>query len=245
MLNKYKVSSEELAKTDEIVQKVNRENLYSDFVSSQEEGFFRFMDYVYNVIDSLKKHAKISQFIEIRARIKDIDSALNNYQKNKILDDVFGIEIICASEEEIHKIKNELEKAFTSTRPKFHDKPNGYKAWHESYSAKNDAKDILEKWNLLDHNVPAVECQFKTIAVELNPEASHHDYKNVNKVEIQNKLENEFLIIGKQIPRMWVSRENGFHELKYKEIIQRLYPFVDITTIKEPEKDKKILGENK
>ena len=34
---------------------------------------------------------------------------------------------------------------------------------------------------------------------------------------------------------MWVSRENGFHELEYKEIIQKVYPFVDITTIKEPE----------
>lgn len=245
MLDKYKISSEEIEKTNEVVAKVNRENLYSNFVSSQEQGFFRFMDYVYNVIDSLKKHAQISQFIEIRARIKDIDSALNNNEKNKILDDVFGIEIICASEDEIHKIKNELEQAFVSTRPKFHDKPNGYKAWHESYSAKEDAKDTIRDWNLLEHDVPAVECQFKTIAVELNPEASHHDYKNVNKAEIQSKLEKEALIIGKQIPRMWVSRENGFYELEYKEIIQRLYPFIDVTTIKEPEKDKKILGENK
>lgn len=38
---------------------------------------------------------------------------------------------------------------------------------------------------------------------------------------------------------MWVSRESGMIELSYKEIIQRIYPFVDVTKIKEPEKDLK------
>ena len=245
MLNQYKLSEEELLLSNEIVEKANREKLYSTFVQSQEVGFFRFMNYIYSVIDSLKKHAEISQFIEIRARIKDTDSAINNFEKNKMLDDVFGIEIICATENEIHKIKSELEKVLRSTRSKFHDKPNGYKAWHESYSVNPKTSQDVEEWNLLDYEVPAVECQFKTIAVELNPNASHHDYKNVNKAEIQSKLEKEALIIGKQIPRMWVSRENGFYELKYKEIIQILYPFKDVTTIKETEKDNKILGENK
>ena len=233
MLDQYK----ETISTNEIIERVNKENLYSDFVNSQENGFFEFMNYVYDVIENLKNRAQISQFIEIRARIKDTDSAVKNFQKNKMLDDVFGIEIICANENEIHEIKEELEKTFKSTRSKFHDKPNGYKAWHESYSVR--AEKINSK--LANHNVPAVECQFKTIDVELNPDASHHDYKKINPKEIQEKLNNEALIIGKQIPRMWVSRENGFYELKYKEIIRRLYPFVDITTIKEPEEKNKLI----
>lgn len=237
MLCEYKVNTDE-KRTQQLVERVKREKVYIDFVKSQEQGFFRFMNYVYDVINNLKNKAKVSTFIEIRARIKDIQSALNNYEKNKILDDIFGMEIICANERDINVIKNELEKNLRSTRGKVHDKENGYKAWHESYSASSNPKDEFSKWNLLDHNVPAVECQFKTIEVELNPEASHHDYKKVNKEAIQKKLENETLEIGKQIPQMWVSRENGFHELEYKEIIQKVYPFVDITTIKEPE-DKK------
>lgn len=234
MLDQYKVCIEE-EKQAQTINSINKENLYADFIHSQEQGFFRFMDYIYTVVDELKRKAKVSQFIEIRARIKDIKSALINFEKNKLLDDVFGIEIICATENDIHTIKDELEKYLYSTRPKFHDKSNGYKAWHECYSAKTSAKEQLKKWSLYGECVPAVECQFKTIAVELNPEASHHDYKNVDKAQMQSKLENETLKVGIQIPRMWVSRENGFHELQYKEIIQRVYPFIDITTIKEPE----------
>lgn len=233
LLEQYKV---EQSNNEEIAKRVQEEKLYLTFVKEQEKGFIRFINYVYDIIDNLKQKAIISPFIEIRARIKDTESAINNYNNNKILDDVFGIEIICANETEIYKIKEELEKVFQSTRQKVHNKANGYKAWHESYSAKDESNEHVEKWGLLEDDVPVVECQFKTIAVELNPEASHHDYKNVNRKEIQKKLENKTLKIGQQIPRMWVSRENGFHELDYKETIQRLYPFVDVTTIKEPEK---------
>lgn len=238
MLEQYKV---EQPNSEEVAEKVKKENVYLEFIKGQEAGFIRFINYVYETIENLKAKAEISPFIEIRARIKDIDSAIKNNSNNKILDDVFGIEIICASEEEIHKIKSELEKTLKSTRKKFHDKSNGYKAWHESYSAITTENENINKWKLLDNDVPVIECQYKTIEVELNPEASHHDYKKVDKKEIQEKLERETLKIGKQIPKMWVSRENGFHELEYKEIIQRLYPFIDVTTIKEPEKDVKTI----
>lgn len=234
MLEQYKV---EESNNEEIAKRLQKEKIYLNFVKEQEQGFIRFINYVYDVINNLKQKAIISPFIEIRARIKDTESAIKNYTNSKMLDDVFGIEIICANEDEIHKIKDELEKTLKSTRTKFHNKINGYKAWHESYSARDEQSKNIEKWKLLDYDVPVVECQYKTIEVELNPEASHHDYKNVNREDIQKKLENETLKIGRQIPRMWVSRESGFHELQYKEIIQRLYPFVDITTIKEPEKN--------
>lgn len=234
MLEDYKVNMKNNIKL--LAEKVNVENIYNDFVKAQEQGFIRFINYINSVVDMLKQKAKISPFIEIRARIKDSSSALRNYDRDRLLDDVFGIEIICANENEIRVIKEELEKHLKSTRTKKHDKPNGYKAEHESYSAKpNIDNEEIRKWKLEKDDVPAVECQFKTISVELNPEASHHDYKKVNRQEIQQKLENKFLEIGKEIPRMWVSRENGIIELSYKEIIQKIYPFVDITTIEEPE----------
>lgn len=234
MLEDYKINV-----GNNVAEKVNKENLYNEFVSAQEQGFIRFINYINGVIYILKQKAKISPFIEIRARIKDTNSALNNFFNNKLLDDVFGVEIICANEKEIEIIKNELEKNFKSTRSKKHNKSNGYKAEHESYSINNKNNEDIEHWHLDRDDVPVVECQFKTIEVELNPEASHHDYKKVDKQEIQSKLETQTLEIGKEIPRMWVSRETGMHELSYKEIIQRIYPFVDITTIKEPEKDLK------
>lgn len=238
MLDEYKVDVNNDVKL--LAEKVNMENIYDDFVRLQEQGFIRFINYVYSVVNILKQKAKISPFIEIRARIKDSGSALRNYKKDRLLDDVFGIEIICANEDELKVIKQELEKSLRSTRTKPHNKPNGYKAEHKSYSAKpNIDNEDIRKWELEKEDVPAVECQFKTISVELNPEASHHDYKKVNRETIQKLLESTTLKIGKEIPRMWISRENGIIELSYKEIIQKIYPFVDITTIKEPEKDVK------
>lgn len=239
MLEDYKVNIND--ETQKIADRVNRENIYIKFIDSQEQGFMRFINYINSTVDILKQKAKVSPFIEIRARIKDISSALKNYDHNKMLDDVFGVELICANEKELKVIKEELEKYFKSTRHKSHDKPNGYRAEHESYSVKDNVQDeLIDQYKLKENDVPVVECQFKTIAVELNPEASHHDYKKVNKEEVQAKLETQALTIGRDIPKMWVSRENGINELSYKEIIQRIYPFVDITTIKEPDSNIKM-----
>lgn len=237
MLNNYKVDV--FDDTKEVIDKVNKENIYIEFVRSQEQGFMRFINYINSVVNLLKQKAKVSSFIEIRARIKAIESALRNFDKDKLLDDVFGVEIICANETEIQIIKSELERYFKSTRSKKHDKPNGYKAEHESYAMKTNSSVSQEiaQWNLQGDDVPAVECQFKTIEVELNPEASHHDYKRVDRQAVQSELENKFLIIGKKIPRMWISKENTMQELGYKEIIQKIYPFVDTTTIMEPQKE--------
>lgn len=239
MLKDYKVDL--CDKSQEIAERINKQKIYTEFVKSQEEGFMRFITYINLVVDKLKQKAKISPFIEIRARIKDADSALKNHSDDRLLDDVFGVEIITANEHEINTIKQELEKTLKSTRSKKHNKENGYKAEHESYSIKsNKTDDNINKFDLNNYDVPAVECQFKTIEVELNPKATHHDYKQINRQIIQEKLENETLQIGKEIPRMWVSRESGIIELSYKEILQRIYPFVDITRIKEPEKEEKM-----
>lgn len=242
MLSDYKVNIDDKAR--EIADIFNKENIYLDFIKAQEDGFMRFIQYINEKVDILKKQAKISPFIEIRARIKDTKSAIKNFGYDKMLDDVFGVEIICANENEIKIIKEELEKCFKSTRHKTHNKPNGYKAEHESYSVKHSIQDNqVEQYRLKDDDVPVVECQFKTIEVELNPEASHHDYKKVNREVIQTELENKVLDIGEDIPKMWVSRENGMVELTYKEVIQRIYPFVDITRIKEEERNIKFNDE--
>lgn len=237
MLDDYKVDV--LNNTQEVIAKINQENIYIEFVKSQEQGFMRFINFINSVVNTLKQKAKVSSFIEIRARIKSIQSALRNFNNDRLLDDVFGVEIICANEREIEIIKSELERYFKSTRSKKHDKPNGYKAENESYSIKTDNQERGEiiAWDLEKDDVPAVECQFKTIEVELNPEASHHDYKKVNRQEVQTQLESKPLKIGQEIPRMWISREEQMQELSYKEIIQKIYPFVDVTTIKEPPKN--------
>lgn len=235
MLDKYKLSSEQLKNVDAISNIATKKQLYNEFVQSQESGFIRFMQYINHVIKYLQQKGQVSEFLEIRARIKHTNSALKN-DKEKILDDVFGIEIICDKEQELENIQNEIEKIMKSTRSKDHNKDNGYKAIHRCYSL-NPKKQDNTGLNLKDSYVPAVECQFKTMKVENNPNASHHDYKKVDKEETQQLLETKVLKIGEEIPRMWALCEGQMVELSYKEIIRRIYPFIDLTKIKEPEID--------
>ena len=74
MLEDYKVNIND--ETQKIADRVNRENIYIKFIDSQEQGFMRFINYINSTVDILKQKAKVSPFIEIRARIKDISSAL-------------------------------------------------------------------------------------------------------------------------------------------------------------------------
>lgn len=230
MLEKYKVNLEHQKK---LVEKFKREKLYIDFVLYQEPGFIRVLDYVYTKVECLKKDGIVSKNTIINARIKAINSALDNFKRSKTLDDVFGIEIICQSENEILIIKKELEKSLTSFKTRIHNKENGYKAIHESYLAgKNQQNNDIEKWKLKDKDVPFIECQFKTIDVALNPEANHHDYKEIDKNYIQEELNKYVWKIGREIPKMWTSSKNGMTELSYEEVIKKIYSFIDIKYIK-------------
>lgn len=233
MLDKYKISEDEMISIEEKNKKLARRKLYLDFVNSQRTGFYRFLEYLNETLNSLQERGEVSSFVELRARIKAVNSALNN-DESKILDDAFGVEFICVNTLEIEKIKDIIERKMRSTRNKDHDKSNGYKAIHRSYSVLSDDS----KWNLAKDDVPAVECQFKTIAVDTDENASHHDYKKVDKDKMHKVLSEKVLTIGEEIPEMWISQNGIIRKLTYKEIIRKVYPFIDITNIKEPEIEK-------
>lgn len=234
MLDDYKLSSEDKKSIEEKNKELNKKNLYLEFINSQRNGFYRFINYLNETIFTLQQQAKISDFIEVRARIKDINSALKN-DETKALDDVFGVEIVCEDEEEINIIQNHIEKKMVSKKNKDHNKDNGYKAKHRSYSSSPSNNIDNDKWYLEGEDVPVIECQFKTIAVDRNKKASHHDYKNVDEELTRKKLKTTILKIGEEIPEMWIARNGTIRKLTYKETIHKIYPFVDITDILEPE----------
>ena len=115
MLDDYKLSLEDKKSIEEKNKELNKKNLYLEFINSQRNGFYRFINYLNETIFTLQQQAKISDFIEVRARIKDINSALKN-DETKALDDVFGVEIVCEDEEEINIIQNHIEKKMVSRK---------------------------------------------------------------------------------------------------------------------------------
>lgn len=208
---------------------------YEQFVNRQEEQFLIFINYLNKHINELREDGLISPFLEFRARIKATNSALKNY-KEKALDDVFGIEFICATSNEIKVLQKDLEKILNVHKEKRHDKKNGYKAIHNSCSMKNDVIDqlnnVLEsqgKEKRLNEEFPMVEVQYKTIEVfyEANyGTASHEKYKGVIVSQLQQLYDEGMLTVGEYIPYMWISdpSNDDMRELSTEEVLKKTYP---------------------
>lgn len=209
---------------------------YSKFVVEQQQAFIMFINYLNKYINELREKGKVTNFLEIRARIKTSNSTIKNDKNDKILDDIFGIELICASELEIQIVRGELEKMLSMIRKKELDKDNGYKALHCVYKMNDDLIDKLNKNKLQKIGkdyFPVIEAQYKTIEVFYESNygtASHEKYKNMNMDEIQRLYNAGLLVMGTYIPYMWISDPNNdnMKELSTEEAIKKLYPSIKL-----------------
>lgn len=239
-INNIQVSEEVaqsiLNKSQYIVNDSKSFELYNDFVSQQKQPFKAIMHYFNDMLTELKAKGKISDFVELRARIKAPESALHNDHK-KALDDVFAMEFIGATEKEVDFLLSEVSKKTITTRKKNHNKPNGYKAKHRVFAINAEtSKEIAKKFNIDATYLPLFECQFKTIAVYIESNtgtAAHINYKGIDPKVIQKKYEKDEFKIGYNIPQMWVSKNAQMVKLSSDETLKKLYPFLNITKKKE------------
>lgn len=194
---KWELTEEEKAsfntKTKEILNDAEKLNIYNRFVEQQKDNFIAIIENVNEIINKLKDKRMISEYVQFRARIKAPESAIQN-DETKALDDIFGMEIITGTDAEIEVIKRQLEKYMNILREKNHNKPNGYKAKHFSYSVKSQ---ILKKIGIDENKIeymPIIECQMKTLKVyiECNGGTVDHttEYKKMSKQEVQKQYNN-------------------------------------------------------
>lgn len=224
-------------KLDE-AQKMKIEQFYAyyNYVSDQRESFIVIMLKINKIINELKNQGEISDYVELRARIKSPKSAFKN-DKNKALDDIFGMEVLAATEDELEVIKNKIEEYMVANKEECNkwDKPNGYKAEHRMLTLKKDKTALLGLENEEYENIPEIEFQFKTLEVAINAatgKASHSTYKQVDKEEIQRKYDNH-QFSPYDIPAMWVSENGRMRALKMEEILRKMYPFLVMKKDKE------------
>ena len=244
-LDEYKLTDEQkiafLQKETTVLNDAQRLNEYQNFISCQKNGFLALMNYINTLLTDYKKHGDISSFVEFRARIKAADSAIAN-DSNKALDDIFGMELICATEDEINFLVEKLTDFMIVSRSKQHNKDNGYKAKHYYLYLNPNKHTLLENPNSITANiveelVPMVEFQLKTIEVAIkasNGSAAHSDYKKTDKKQIQQAFDNSDLRVGFNLPFMWVSSSNIDNSemklLSADETAKVLYPFIDMTS---------------
>lgn len=226
-----------LAQQQYIINDADCLELYDDYVSQQKEPFKAIMYYFNDMLTKLKQEGKISDFTEFRARIKAPKSALYN-DTRKVLDDVFAMEFIGATEKEVDFLLSTISKTAIITRKKDHNKDNGYKAKHRVITINEETgKEIAEKFDIQDTTFfPVIECQFKTIAVAIEANtgtAAHINYKNIDPKAIQRKYDKDEFRLGFDIPQMWVSKGNEMVKLSSDETLKKLYPFLNISKKKE------------
>ena len=206
---------------------------YNKFTIDQQEPFILFINYLNKAVNELRAQEKVSDILQIRARIKSPISAFENDTRGKTLNDIFGIEFICASEEEIALVKERMEnlaKNVIDEKPV--NKDNGYEAIHCLYSLKDESINKLNRLSKKRYNknlFPIVEVHYETAAVyyEANfGNARHDEYKNTDMDQIRRLYEAGQLSIGTNLPIMWVSDpdNDNMRELSTEEVIKKLYP---------------------
>lgn len=100
--------------------------LYNDYVRTQKDGFVKALSVVDDTLEKLRLEGKISEYAKWYARIKHFENAMknendnvnNDKEQNKALDDVFGVRILGASDNELKIIQDSLERKFSVSAKK-------------------------------------------------------------------------------------------------------------------------------
>lgn len=101
---------------------------YRGFIADLGGGFLEIAEN-YNMCLEIAKNNELIGDVKLKARIKDFSSSRINTDK-KILDDVFGMEIVTPTEEEKEKIMLFNHLVFNILKDKKYKRPTGYIAYH-------------------------------------------------------------------------------------------------------------------
>lgn len=126
----YKVDDEE------------KEVLYEKYCEHQIEPFEAYLDFVNKIMCTLKHYRIVTGRTNFTARIKAIDSALENDQ-TKTLNDVFGMGINAGIAGESELLYLLFSSGLSETKNIVHNKENGYAAHH--FSGYPKAGNLSEK----------------------------------------------------------------------------------------------------
>ncbi len=164
-------------------QKKERElDAYRVFISEALPGYIGFMEAINSTITMLKNNGIIGK-TKLRTRLKAVDSAITNTQK-KILDDVFGFEIVAESERDKEILMLIIHNLFEGKyiREKNFNKSNGYFAHHCTGAVKRNLNGTESK-ELENHILDSETWELKPEYRDL----SRKEQKQYKKSEIYCK----------------------------------------------------------
>lgn len=150
--------------------------LYEKFKSQQESQFELYMNYINEILCLLKHYRIVSDFTKFSARIKSLESALEN-DGEKTLDDVFGIEVDFGTPGEKAFVSEIIKSTLNIRRERIHNKNNGYVASH-TVGYPSNRREMIETFEeLLDRKI--------------NPEEEYSRYYNSLPLKKQEKIDDK------------------------------------------------------
>lgn len=159
--------------------KAQKIDAYKDFVLEAVPGYVMFMELINQIVTKLENDNVIGK-TKVRSRIKSINSSMINTDE-KILDDVFGFEIVTQSERDKEILMLLIHNLFAQQhiRQKNHNKSNGYYAHHCTGTVKKklDGNELekLEK-HILEAETNELKMEYRDLP--------HKEQKKFKKEEI-------------------------------------------------------------
>lgn len=150
--------------------------LYDRFINQQESQFELYINYINEVLCTLKHYRIVSDFTQFNARIKSLKSALDN-DDQKALDDVFGIEVDFGTPGEKAFVSEIIKSTLNIKREKIHNKDNGYVASH-CVGYPTDGRNIRKGFEEL-------------LKTSINPEEEYQKYFDSLPPRKQEKIEDK------------------------------------------------------
>lgn len=167
----------ELEESTIIPETDEQKELLMQFIKEQAKGFFIILELIKEQIELLMQSNYISKKnVRIIARIKGLESSLNNEQVNKakmegklkIVDDIFGITIIANDKKDILTIRRQISnylirvvKAKTKNNPVKDENGNqvpGYNAYHDIGYLNNNVFPWIHNINLNEYKEQIEKC---------------------------------------------------------------------------------------
>lgn len=150
-------------------------NGYKSYIEDLGEGFLTIVE-TYNEALAIAKPNEILGNVKLKARIKDFSSSLSNTDK-KILDDVFGMEIVTDTEfeKEFVLLFNRLIFDIDKDKNMNKEKTTGYFAHHcmgdfnpSSYITTEKVEEIIKKTKTTEHRYSQSD-DIKKVSTNLFP----------------------------------------------------------------------------
>lgn len=198
--------------------------VYEKHINNQKRGYEITAKIVGHVIRRMQEACYISGDVQVTGRIKSFKSAYENTEKKK-LDDCFGVRIV-ASDEDLTKIRQQLEKILVVTQTKDHRKKKDTK-YNGIHQMVHIQKRYADSSGICFEQFPLVEIQYWSREIQrlcINGDLSYANYKRGDYRDFVEELEERGNNALGELPTYYEIIGNRMHKLSAKDTLLKLYP---------------------